>query len=76
MHVAIIGAAGMIGRKLTARLVVDGRLGDLAINRLTLLDVVEPEPPDGWTGAAGSAAGPTCPTRPAPRRRWPTGRTW
>ena len=27
MHVLIIGAAGMIGRKLTARLVGDGRLG-------------------------------------------------
>ncbi len=25
MHIAIIGAAGMIGRKLTARLVADGR---------------------------------------------------
>jgi nucleoside-diphosphate-sugar epimerase len=50
MHVAIIGAAGMIGRKLTSRLVDDGRLGDREIKRLTLLDVVEPEPPDGWTG--------------------------
>jgi len=50
MHVAIIGAAGMIGRKLTSRLVDDGRLGDREIERLTLLDVVEPEPPDGWTG--------------------------
>ena len=51
MHVAITGAAGMIGRKLTARLVADGGLGDVAIDRLTLVDVVEPEAPDGWTGA-------------------------
>ena len=53
MHVAIIGAAGMIGRKLTARLAVDGRLGSADLDRLTLLDVVEPEPPAGWTGPLG-----------------------
>jgi len=52
MHVAIIGAAGMIGRKLTARIVGDGaRLGDATVDRLTLLDVVEPDPPTSWTGA-------------------------
>jgi D-erythronate 2-dehydrogenase len=50
MHVAIIGAAGMIGRKLTARLVTDGGLGDVAIGRLTLVDVIEPDPPADWSG--------------------------
>ena len=50
MHVAIIGAAGMLGRKLTARLAVDGRLGSADLDHLTLLDVVEPDPPAGWTG--------------------------
>ena len=50
MHVAIIGAAGMIGRKLSARLAVDGRLGQADLDRLTLLDVVEPEPLAGWEG--------------------------
>ena len=40
MHIAIIGAAGMIGRKLTARLVADGRLAGQAINRLSLADVI------------------------------------
>jgi nucleoside-diphosphate-sugar epimerase len=47
VHVLILGAAGMIGRKLTARLVADGHLGDRAIERLTLADVTRPEPPAG-----------------------------
>ncbi|GAA3552015.1 SDR family oxidoreductase [Microlunatus spumicola] len=46
MHVLITGAAGMIGRKLTARLVADGRLGDRPLDRLTLADVVAPTPPE------------------------------
>ena len=45
MHVAVTGAAGMIGRKLVARLVEDGRLGDAELERLTLVDVVAPDPP-------------------------------
>lgn len=40
MHILILGAAGMIGRKLTDRLVRDGRLGRHDITRLTLHDVV------------------------------------
>jgi hypothetical protein len=55
VHVAIIGAAGMLGRKLTARLAVDGRLGSADLDRLTLLDVVEPDPPAGWTGTLDRA---------------------
>jgi D-erythronate 2-dehydrogenase len=55
MHVAIIGAAGMLGRKLTARLAVDGRLGSADLDHLTLLDVVEPDPPAGWTGTLDRA---------------------
>ena len=39
MHVLILGAAGMIGRKLTARLVADGNVGGAAVERLTLADV-------------------------------------
>ncbi len=42
MHVLIIGAAGMIGRKLTAALVAQGRVGGKDITRLTLADVVAP----------------------------------
>ena len=51
MHVLITGAAGMIGRKLTARLVKDGSLNGAAIDELTLIDVVVPEPPAGFKGA-------------------------
>ncbi len=47
MHVAVTGAAGMIGRKLVARLVDDGRLGDAEVTRLSLLDVTTPEAPGG-----------------------------
>ena len=45
MHVLIFGAAGMIGRKLTQRLLRDGHLGARPITQLTLHDVVQPEPP-------------------------------
>ena len=40
MHILVLGAAGMVGRKLTERLLRDGRLGDREISRLTLQDVV------------------------------------
>jgi nucleoside-diphosphate-sugar epimerase len=50
MHVLIIGAAGMIGRKLTARLVGDGALNGKAIDRLTLIDVSAPEKPANFAG--------------------------
>jgi nucleoside-diphosphate-sugar epimerase len=51
MHILITGAAGMIGRKLTARLVKDGKLNGSAIDKLTLIDVVAPQQPDGFNGA-------------------------
>jgi nucleoside-diphosphate-sugar epimerase len=40
LHILVLGAAGMVGRKLTERLLRDGRLGDHQISRLTLQDVV------------------------------------
>ena len=45
MHVLILGAAGMIGRKLTERLVADASLGRRPIERLTLVDIVTPQVP-------------------------------
>jgi len=45
MHVLIIGAAGMVGVKLTARLIADGSIADRAIHLLTLVDIVTPAPP-------------------------------
>jgi len=43
MHILILGAAGMVGRKLTERLARDGHLGRRAIARVTLHDVIEPK---------------------------------
>jgi nucleoside-diphosphate-sugar epimerase len=40
MHIFITGAAGMIGRKLTERLVKDGALNGRPIERLSLHDIV------------------------------------
>ncbi|MDT1063090.1 SDR family oxidoreductase [Paracoccus sp. CPCC 101403] len=50
MHILIIGAAGMVGRKLTQRLVADGALNNRPLEALTLVDVFEPEAPAGFTG--------------------------
>jgi D-erythronate 2-dehydrogenase len=46
LHILILGAAGMVGRKLTERLLRDGRLGQQPISKLTLQDVVAPAKPD------------------------------
>jgi len=46
MHILITGAAGMIGRKLTSRLVADGALAGKPIEKLTLLDVSAPQRSD------------------------------
>lgn len=45
MRVLITGAAGMIGRKLTARLAAAGALGEKAITALDLHDIVAPASP-------------------------------
>lgn len=45
MRVLILGAAGMIGRKLTARLLAERRLGTREISDLVLHDVVAPAVP-------------------------------
>lgn len=49
MRVLILGAAGMIGRKLTQRLLNDGKLGGVTITRLDLADVVAAHAPE-WVG--------------------------
>ena len=56
VHVLILGAAGMIGRKLTGRLVADGNVGGRAIERLTLADVVPAQRPTGAAGEIESVA--------------------
>jgi nucleoside-diphosphate-sugar epimerase len=56
MHILITGAAGMIGRKLTARLVEDKSLDGDPIEALTLIDVIAPQQPDKFTGKVEAAA--------------------
>jgi nucleoside-diphosphate-sugar epimerase len=46
LHVLVLGAAGMVGRKLCERLLRDGRLGKAEISRLTMHDVVAPRKPE------------------------------
>jgi D-erythronate 2-dehydrogenase len=46
LHVLVLGAAGMVGRKLVDRLLRDGRLGKSDITKLTLHDVVAPAKPE------------------------------
>lgn len=49
MHILITGAAGMIGRKLTERLITDRALGSQPIEKLTLIDIVQPARPAGFS---------------------------
>jgi len=56
MHALILGAAGMIGRRLVDALVRDGRVGGEPLTALTLLDVVPPSPPEGFSGPVRAEA--------------------
>jgi nucleoside-diphosphate-sugar epimerase len=55
MHVLVIGAAGMIGRKLVARIAREGAIGGRKVEKLSLVDVVAPEMPAGFAGNAWAA---------------------
>jgi D-erythronate 2-dehydrogenase len=54
MHVMIIGAAGMIGAKLTQQLAAQPVLAGRDIAQMTLVDVVEPQVPQALESAASS----------------------
>lgn len=56
MHVLITGASGMLGRKLTARLVGAGHLNGRPIEALTLIDIEAPAKPETFTGTLVTAA--------------------
>jgi D-erythronate 2-dehydrogenase len=56
VHILIIGAAGMVGRKLTAALTGSGLLAGQAITRLSLADIVVPELPAGGIASTAVAA--------------------
>ena len=56
MNILVTGAAGMIGRKLTVRLLADQALNGTPIDRIKLVDVVAPEPPAGFAANVATAA--------------------
>lgn len=56
MHVLIIGAAGMIGRKLAERIAATGALGGKPVEALTLADIVEPQVAPDFTGTRTALA--------------------
>src|SRR5256885_1369048 len=45
MHILVVGAAGMVGRKLVAALLENGEIDGRKIEGLTLADIVAPEAP-------------------------------
>ncbi len=56
MRVLILGAAGMLGRKLGERLARDGQVAGQPVGSLDLVDVIVPTAPAGFTGEASCAA--------------------
>ena len=56
MHVLVIGAAGMVGRKLVEALVAKGEINGKLVERLTLVDIVEPTAPARFAGKAETIA--------------------
>jgi nucleoside-diphosphate-sugar epimerase len=50
MHVQIIGAAGMLGRKLAERLARDGTLDGKTVEAMTLVDIAPPSAPSDFPG--------------------------
>lgn len=55
MKVLVIGAAGMVGRKLVSALLERGQVGGSAISAITLADVVEPQLPNAVIPVHGIA---------------------
>jgi nucleoside-diphosphate-sugar epimerase len=49
MHILVLGAAGMVGRKFLERVAREGAIGGVAVTHATLHDVVMPSPPAGAT---------------------------
>ncbi|RFB84610.1 NAD-dependent epimerase [Rhizobium leguminosarum bv. trifolii] len=56
MHILIIGAGGMIGRKLAASLARSGSLGARTITRMTLVDIAPPPVPSGVVASVEALA--------------------
>jgi D-erythronate 2-dehydrogenase len=67
MHILITGASGMIGRKLTRRLVEAGELNGRKIEKLTLTDIGAPSRPEGFSGSVDAFAADIGDPAPATR---------
>lgn len=50
LHVAIIGAAGMIGRKVAERIAANGAIGGQTVAQMTLVDVIKPNVTTAFKG--------------------------
>ena len=56
MHALILGAAGMIGRRLATALVASREVAGTSLSALTLVDVVQPPVPDSFSGSVRAEA--------------------
>ncbi|MQW87035.1 D-erythronate dehydrogenase [Sinorhizobium saheli] len=56
MHVMVIGAAGMVGRKLVGKLAAEPAVLGYEVTRLTLVDVVEPPVPAALSATSTAPA--------------------
>ena len=56
MHIAITGAAGMIGRKLAERIAATGGMDGTPVHELTLIDVVAPAVAENFEGTCTALA--------------------
>ncbi len=56
MHILIIGAAGMVGRKITAAILADPAIGGRTVTALSLVDVTAPQAPDWPIGRVSAKA--------------------
>lgn len=56
MKVLVIGAAGMVGRKLVTAMLAAGQVGGKAISSLVLADIVAPEIPEAGIAVTTAAA--------------------
>ena len=56
MHVMVIGAAGMVGRKLVEAMAADPAAVGAEVDRLTLVDVIEPAVPAAFSGVGTALA--------------------
>ncbi len=56
MRLAILGAAGMIGRKLAERIAASGKIGGRSVTALTLVDVIAPDVAKDFAGTRDAFA--------------------